>query len=175
MHHEAIWLLGFITLQRIGELILAHVNTRALLARGAIEIGAAHYQVILALHTSWLVGLWALGYDRPVHMSPLVVFIVVQVVRLWVLFTLGRRWTTRIIVVPGETLVAAGPYRFVRHPNYIVVMLEILIVPIALGRPIFGIVFFLLNLAVLRLRIRAENAALAEATQPNLANGGERR
>ena len=90
-------------------------------------------------------------------------FIVAQVARFWVLLTLGRRWTIRIIVVPGERLVARGPYRFLRHPNYAVVTAEIALVPLALGLPIYALVFSILNAGVLAIRIPAENAALAAA------------
>jgi len=104
--------------------------------------------------------MWALAYDRSVNLYFLALFVALQIARFWLLLTLGHRWTIRIIVVPGERLVARGPYRFLRHPNYAVVTGEIAAVPLALGLPIYALVFSLLNAAVLAIRIAAENAAL---------------
>ncbi len=110
--------------------------------------------------------MWLLAYDHSVEPVFLALFLVLQLARLWVLATLGARWTIRIIVVPAERLVARGPYRWVRHPNYAVVCGEIAVVPLALGLPIYALVFSVLNAAVLAIRIRAENAALASASLP---------
>jgi methyltransferase len=160
---EAIILLAFITVQRLAELWLARRNTRALLAAGGIEYGAAHYPLIVALHAAWLTCLWVLGHAQPVDRFWLALFALLQAARAWVIFSLGPRWTTRIIVVPGVPLIAHGPYRFVRHPNYVVVALENAVVPLALGLPLVALAFFVMNLGVLSVRIRAENAALAKA------------
>jgi methyltransferase len=179
---EGILLLAFVTAQRLCELWLARRNTAAQLVRGGIEFGAAHYPLIVALHTAWLAGLWLLGSDARVGRLALAAFIALQAVRLWVLFSLGPRWTTRIIVVPGDALVTRGPYRFLRHPNYVVVALEIAVVPLALGLPMYAAAFFALNLVALAIRIRAEKPALLEAenapakgppTQPFPASQGE--
>jgi methyltransferase len=161
---EGSLLLGFVTAQRLVELALAHRNTVRLRAGGAVERGSAHYVAIVMLHAAWLAGLWGLGYDRPVDRALLLGFAVLQAARLWVLASLGQRWTTRIIVVPGETPVRRGPYRFIRHPNYVIVALEIAVVPLALGLPLYAAVFSVLNAVVLAIRIRAENEALAWAT-----------
>ena len=161
---EAILLVAFVTAQRLGELWLARRNTTALLARGGVELGAEHYPLIVALHTCWLGGLWLLAGDQPLDRMWLVAFILLQAARAWVILSLGARWTTRIIVVPGEAPVTNGPYRFLRRPNYVVVALELAVVPLALGLPVYALVFFLANLAVLSIRIRAENAALDQAT-----------
>ena len=107
----------------------------------------------------------ALAYDRPVEPVFLVLFVLLQIARFWVLATLGRRWTIRMIVVPGEPLVAGGPYRFLRHPNYAIVIGEIAVVPLALGLPPYALIFSLLNALVLAIRIPQENAALAANTQ----------
>jgi methyltransferase len=156
-------ILGLVTLQRLGELVLAQRNTQRLLARGAHEVAAGHYPLIVALHAAWLVGLWLLvlwrGNDA-VSWTWLAVFIVLQGLRVWVIATLGARWTTRVIVLPGAPLVAAGPYRFVSHPNYLVVAGEMLVLPLVFGLVTYGIVFSLLNALVLWIRIRAEEAAL---------------
>ena len=116
--------------------------------------------MIVLVHASWLVALWLLAPGRPVNLVLLVAFLLVEAGRIWVLTTLGRRWTTRIIVVPGEKLVARGPYRFVDHPNYMVVAGEIAVLPLVFGLWWVALVFTLLNAAVLFVRIRAESQAL---------------
>ena len=158
-------LLGFVTLQRLGELVLARRNTQRLLARGAVEHGASHYPLIVALHAAWLAGLWALGWNSAVSLPWLGVYVLLQVFRVWVLASLGGRWTTRIIILPGEPLVRRGPYRFLPHPNYLVVAGEIAVLPLALGLPLYALVFSGLNAAVLWVRITAENAALRGASR----------
>ena len=154
--------LAFVTLQRLGELFLARRNTARLLERGALEVAPGHYPLIVGLHTLWLGGLWVLALTR--GLSPdlllLAIFIVLQGLRVWVLATLGPRWTTRILVVPGERLIASGPYRYLSHPNYWVVIGEILVLPLAFGLVWYAAVFSILNLAVLWVRVRAENKAL---------------
>jgi methyltransferase len=153
-------ILSFVSLERLAELVLAARNTRRLLARGAREHGVAHYPAIVGLHAIWLAGLWLLAWGRPVNAAALAVFVVLQVSRLWVLLTLRSRWTTRILVVPGEKLVACGPYRFLRHPNYVVVIGEIAVLPLVFGLAWYAVLFSILNGAVLLVRIRAENDAL---------------
>jgi methyltransferase len=153
-------LLALVTAERLGELWLARRNTKALLSEGAVEMAPQHYVLIVLLHALWLAGLWLLGWNKPVHIFWLVVFLVLQVLRVWVLATLGRRWTTRIIVKPDLPLVHAGPYRWLSHPNYVVVVGEIAILPLCLGLPWYALAFSLANAAVLAVRIRAENAAL---------------
>jgi methyltransferase len=157
----AVSVLGFVTIERLGELILARRNTKRLLAAGAAEYGAWHYPLIVALHAAWLVSLWVAALGRPVSLFWLILFAILQGLRLWVLTTLGARWTTRIIVLPGAPLVARGPYRLMRHPNYAVVVGEIAVLPLALGLPLVALVFSLANAALLTVRIQAENAALA--------------
>lgn len=152
--------IAFLVLQRLGELVLARRNTRRLLARGAVEHGAAHYPLIVALHAAWLISIAVLGWGRPVHPGWLAAFALLQLFRLWILGTLGPRWTTRIIVL-DEPLVRRGPFRLLRHPNYTLVVLEIAVAPMVLGLTTVALVFSVLNAAVLAIRIRAENAALA--------------
>jgi methyltransferase len=154
-------ILLFVTLQRLGELVLARRNTARLLAREAYEVAPGHYPLIVLLHAAWLLGLWWLAFDAPVSWSWLAAFVVLQGLRVWVLLTLGERWTTRIIVLPGAPLVSGGPYRLLSHPNYAVVVAEIAVLPLVFGLTSYALVFSLLNAIVLAIRIRAENAALA--------------
>ena len=156
-------ILAFVILQRLGELILARRNTARLRAQGAYEVGAGHYPLIVLLHGAWLAGLWYLAVWREpakVEWLWLGVFVVLQLLRLWVIATLGPRWTTRIIVLPGAPLVAGGPYRLVAHPNYCVVAAEILVLPLVFDLTIYGLIFAVLNALILWWRIRVEDAAL---------------
>jgi methyltransferase len=153
-------ILALVTLQRAGELVLARYNTQRLLAQGAIELSPRHYPLIVAVHSAWLIVLWVVGRDQPVNVLALGLYLLLQILRCWVLWTLGPRWTTRIIVLPGAPLIATGPYRFLSHPNYAVVMGEIALLPLALHLPVVALIFSLLNAMVLTLRIRAENRAL---------------
>lgn len=157
---ESLALLMFVTLQRGGELIWGRSNERALRARGAVEIGAGHYPLIVALHALWLICLWLQGWRSPLVWPWVLVFFGLQALRAWVLATLGRRWTTRVLIVPHETLVARGPFRLVRHPNYMVVALEMAVLPLAFGLWRTAVVFGLANLAMLVWRIHVEERAL---------------
>lgn len=157
-------LLAFLTAQRIAELWWARQNERRLFAAGGVEYGRAHLPLMVLLHAAWIVGMWVLAYDRPVNLFFLTLVVLLQIARFWVLISLERRWTIRIIVVPGERLVARGPYRFLRHPNYAVVTGEIAAVPLALGLPVYALVFSIFNAAVLAIRVPAEDAALAAVT-----------
>jgi len=156
--------LALVTLQRLAELVIAGRNTKALMARGAREHGAGHYPAMVLMHAAWLAGLWFLAWNRPVNLIWLALFVGLQAMRVWVLATLGGRWTTRIIVLPGEPLVRRGPYRFLSHPNYLVVVAEIAVLPLAFGLYAFAAVFTLLNAAVLWVRLRAETRALHAAS-----------
>ena len=155
-----ILILALVTVERLAELPWAEANRRRLIAAGGHEVASGHYPLIVLVHASWLVALWLLAPGRPVNLVLLVAFLLVEAGRIWVLTTLGRRWTTRIIVVPGEKLVARGPYRFVDHPNYVVVALEIALLPLVFGLWEVALIFSLLNAAVLWVRIRAENRTL---------------
>ncbi|MET4171548.1 methyltransferase [Bradyrhizobium sp. LA6.1] len=158
-------ILGAITLQRVGELVISRANTRKLLARGAVEVAPRHYPLIITVHAAWLLSLWVLGRDQPVNVVALASYLILQCLRFWVIWTLGSRWTTRIIVLPEQPLVSAGPYRFLSHPNYAVVAGEIAVLPLVLDLPLLAIVFTILNAAVLAIRIRAENLALAASRE----------
>ena len=150
-----------VVLQRLGELLLANRNTKRLKAQGAVEIGASHYPLIVLLHTAWLLAvLWLLPAPLEISWPWLAIFVLLQAARIWVIASLGPYWTTRIISVPGAALVRRGPYRFVRHPNYLVVAGEILALPLAFHEIPVAIFFSLANAAILFWRIREEEAGL---------------
>ncbi len=152
---------ALVALERLAELVYANRNTRALLRAGAHEIGRRHYPLIVLLHTAWLVAVYiAADKTAPPIWGWIAIFLLLQAARYWVLATLGRYWTTRIIAVPNAPLVTRGPYRFLRHPNYAVVIAEIAVLPLAFGEYAVAIVFSLLNAALLLWRIRIETAAL---------------
>jgi methyltransferase len=154
-------ILVLVTVQRLGELVLSRHNTSKLLARGAIEVGAGHYPLIVSVHAAWLIALWIWGRGESVNLVALALFIALQGLRVWIIATLGARWTTRIIVLPGEPLVASGPYRYLSHPNYAVVAAEIATLPLALHLPVLALIFTGLNAAVLAVRLRVETRALS--------------
>ncbi|MDR3515013.1 MAG: isoprenylcysteine carboxylmethyltransferase family protein [Azospirillaceae bacterium] len=154
----ALWL----ALQRGAELLLARRNTRRLLAQGGREVGSRHYPAIVAVHAGWLLCLaFLVPADAPVLWPLLAVFFALQAARIWVIASLGPFWTTRIITMPDAPLVRRGPFRWVRHPNYLVVALEIPVLSLALDQAGLAALFGIANLLVLRHRIRIEDAALA--------------
>jgi methyltransferase len=153
-------LLGLVTAERIAELYLSRRNTSALLAKGAVEFAPEHYPAIVLMHALWLASLWIFGATRTINPAWLAVFLSLQVLRVWTLVTLGPRWTTRIIVLPGSALVSNGPYRLVSHPNYLVVVGEIATLPLCLGLPWIALIFSGANAILLSIRIRAETVAL---------------
>jgi methyltransferase len=156
-------LLGAVTAERIAELYLAHRNTAALLAKGALEFAPGHYPAIVLMHALWLASLWIFGATHLINPAWLAIFLSLQVLRAWILLTLGPRWTTRIIILPGAALVSNGPYRIFSHPNYLVVVGEIAALPLCLGLPWLALLFSGANAILLSIRVRAENAALSES------------
>ena len=160
MNLFAVAILGYVTLERLAELLFARSNTRRLLAKGAAEHSAGHYPLIVAVHALWLIALWMLATGRTPDLFWLAMYVLLQAARFWVLATLGGRWTTRIITLPGEDLVKEGPYRFLNHPNYSVVAGEIAVLPLVFGLPWVALIFTILNAAVLTVRVREENRAL---------------
>lgn len=159
----AVLLLALVSVQRLGELALAKRNTQRLLARGAREAAPGHYPLIVVLHATWLAGLWWLAWNAPINLYWLAIFIVLQLLRVWVIATLGERWTTRIIVLPGAVRVRHGPFRFLNHPNYTIVIAEIAVLPLVFGLFSYAIAFSVINAAILYIRISAESAALRDA------------
>ena len=153
--------------QRLFELRLARRNERRARAWGAVEWGKGHYPFIVGLHSLWLVSTFVEGLLRgpvfPVYWpAALVLFLLVQPLRYWAILSLGESWNTKILVVPGAKPVRGGPYRYLNHPNYVAVVVEILTFPLIFGAWLTALVFTLLNAAVLRLRIREESRALRE-------------
>jgi methyltransferase len=154
-------IIALVVLQRAAELVLANRNTQKLKARGGVEIGAGHYRFIVLLHMAWLMAvLWLMPAPLVIHWGWILVFVLLQAARVWVIASLGPYWTTRIISLPDVPLVKRGPYRFVRHPNYLVVAGEILVLPLAFGEVWVAIVFSIVNAVVLYWRIREEETGL---------------
>ena len=158
---EAKIILAFVTIQRLAELWMSARNTEALRAKGAYEVGANHYPLMVALHAAWLAGLWLLAQDLPANGVLITLYAVLQMFRIWTMAALGDRWTTRIIVLPKAPLVRTGPYRFLNHPNYFVVVAEIALLPLVFGLVEYAVIFSVLNALLLLWRIRAEDRALA--------------
>lgn len=156
-----------VALQRMLELRHSRKNERRLRERGAVERGQEHYPVMVGVHSLWLVATLAEGALRRsrVRYGPLALFLLVQPLRYWVISTLGEHWNTRILVVPGVKLVRRGPYKYLKHPNYLVVAVEILAFPLIFGAWVTALVFSFLNAALLSVRIREEERALKELAE----------
>ena len=156
-----------VALQRLLELAFSRRNERRLRTRGAVEWGASHYPLMVGLHVLWLVSTLVEGLLRGPDIPawwplPLAAFLLVQPLRYWAIVSLGTNWNTRVLVVPGAKLVKSGPYRYLPHPNYVVVAVEVLTFPLIFGAWITATVFSVLNAAILFVRIRTENRALRE-------------
>ena len=148
--------------QRLVELAYVRRNTARLLAGGAYEVGAGHYPLFIVLHGAWLAAMLVLiPADAPVSWIGLGVYAALQLGRLWVVRSLGGRWTTRIIVCPNSPLTGRGPYRLMRHPNYAIVAAEVMVLPLAFGAWQIAVAFSVANLALLAWRIHIEDQALA--------------
>ena len=149
--------------QRLGELVYARRNEARLRDRGAVESGAGHYPLFILLHGAWLLAVFLLIPTDRIPSWPLIaVFLLLQAARVWVVAALGPYWTTRVLSLPGAPLVRRGPYRWVRHPNYLIVAAEIAVLPLAFGAWWIAIAFSLANALLLRHRIGVEERALAE-------------
>ncbi|MGO1081210.1 isoprenylcysteine carboxyl methyltransferase family protein [Inquilinus sp. CA228] len=147
--------------QRLAELAYARRNEARLRARGAVESGAGHYPLFILLHGAWLLAVFLLiPADRAPSWPLLALFLLLQAARVWVVATLGPYWTTRVLSLPGAPLVRRGPYRWVRHPNYLIVTAEIAVLPLALGAWWIAIAFSLANALLLYHRIGVEEKLL---------------
>ena len=163
--------LTFVILQRLSELMLAKRNEKTVRNEGAVEYDAGGYRVIVIMHTAFLVSFVAeyvlLGRSLSPYWLPLVcVFVAAQLLRYWAIRSLGKFWNTRILIVPGERLVTKGPYKYLRHPNYVSVVIEIAVIPLIFSCYITAVVFTVLNLLALRRRIRIEESALSSLKKP---------
>lgn len=155
-------MLGLVVGQRLGELVIARRNTQRLLARGGREVGAGHYPLFILLHASWLIAILVfVPLDRSPNLALIGLYLLLQLARIWVLSSLGPYWTTRIITLDEAPRVKRGPYRFIKHPNYLVVVLEIAVLPLAFGSWRLALVFSVLNALLLGYRIRVESQVLA--------------
>jgi methyltransferase len=167
LHRPLFWILALVVIQRLAELVVAARNTRRLLARGGREVGRDHYPLFILLHASWLIAIAVATSPRAEPSWPLIgVFLFLQLLRVWIIATLGPYWTTRIITLDGAPIVRSGPYRFIRHPNYWVVTCEIAVLPLAFHDWAIALVWSILNALLLRHRIRVETAALAPRVPP---------
>ena len=176
---SARWYLGFLLLlcvERLVELWLSRRNARRAFAAGGVESGQRHYVVMVIVHALFplacageVLGLQR-GFPGPLGVAALIAALVAQGLRWWVIATLGVRWNTRIIVVPGAVPVVDGPYRFLRHPNYLAVMIEVAAVPLVHGAWLAAVVFTFANAALLLVRIPAEERALGPAYAAALAH-----
>ena len=166
---------------RLLELRVANRNRRLLLARGGIEMGQGHYPWMVALHTVWLISCLAEAWllDRPflpgLGIPALAVFLAAFALRYWVISTLGERWTTRIVCLPGVAPITGGPYRWLRHPNYLAVVLEIASLPLVHTAWLTALAFSLLDGILLRVRIRAEEEWLSRLSGYDEAFAGRPR
>ena len=151
-------IVALVAAQRVGELVIARRNTAALLSNGAYEVGRGHYPTMVIMHGAWLIIiLVTVNPETPINGLFLAAFILLQGLRIWIISTLGKYWTTRIIVVPDVPLVTSGPYRYFRHPNYWIVIAEIAVFPLIFGLWQVAAIFTVLNAVVLYFRIRVEN------------------
>lgn len=157
------WILLLAATQRVAELALAARNTGRLMAQGATEYGAAHYPLFVVLHGAWLASLLVfVPAGTPPNPWLVGLLAILLLGRIWVMMSLGPYWTTRIIRLPRAPIIRTGPYRWIRHPNYVIVVGEIAVLPLIFGAWEIALLFSLLNALLLRHRIRIENAALEE-------------
>lgn len=163
-----LWLIfSFLIFQRLGELALANRNRKWMLERGAKERGEGHYFLFIILHSLFFLSImaeyiWTSYLFTPLFYVAFFVFIILQVLRVWCISTLGKRWNTRILVIPGEEPIRKGIYKYIRHPNYVIVFFELLVIPVLFHAYTTALVFPFLHLLVLTVRIPAEERALQE-------------
>ena len=159
----ALAVLAYVIAQRLAELVYANANTRRLLAEGGREFGQKHYPLFIILHIGWLIAIAVFAQPSATpNLALLIAFIASQALRFWTLASFGRWWTTRIISAPHFPRVKKGPYRFIPHPNYTVVVIEIAVLPLLLGAPIVALAFSIANAMLLAWRIRVEADVLTE-------------
>lgn len=160
----------FIIIQRLSELVIARKNEKWMKSQGAMEYGQNHYRLMVLMHLFFFVSIIMENLIFRRGISPiwplfLAVFILLQFGRVWVIASLGRYWNTKIIVLPNADVVRKGPYRFIKHPNYIVVTLELIVIPMLVGAYLTAFLFTILNIAMLSIRIPEEEKALKGLTE----------
>jgi methyltransferase len=156
------WTVALVALQRLFELAYAHCNTAKLRRLGAVEADAAGYPLFVVLHASWLASLALFVPATAAPYWPLLgFFALLQLGRVWVIRSLGSHWTTRLVTLPDAPLVQTGPYRYFRHPNYLLVVVEIAVLPLAFGAVAIAATFSTLNLVLIARRVRIEDGVLA--------------
>ena len=163
------FVLAIVIIQRLVELVIANRNEKWMRRRGAYEVGATHYPLMVTMHTAFFISLLTevIVFNRAlsvfwIHL--LIIFLLTQVIRIWCLTSLGKFWNTKIIVLPGADVVINGPYKFIRHPNYLIVTIELLVLPLLFSAYFTAIVFSLLNVWILSVRIPTEEKALKQST-----------
>lgn len=163
-------IISVIMIQRLLELVIARRNEKWMKEQGALEFGSNHYLYIVLMHSLFFLVLIFENFAFSREISPIwpllaVVFVFAQLIRIWAISSLGRYWNTKIIVLPNVDVVRKGPYRFIKHPNYVVVTIELMVVPLFFGAYITASLFTLLNVLMLSIRIPAEEKALRELTE----------
>ena len=171
---------SFLIIQRLAEVRIAKSNEKKLLSKGAVEAGSDHYKWMVSMHVAFFVVFFLEVYvfnAQPPSwwIVPFLLFLMAQVIRVWAISSLGEFWNTKIILLPGANVVAKGPYRFMRHPNYTIVSLELLVMPLIFGAYFTAILFTILNIFMLRVRIPAEEKALMELTDYEKSHGQKQR
>ena len=162
-------IITIVIIQRLVELIIAKRNEKWMRSQGAFEAGAGHYPIMVSMHMAFFVSLIleVLVIERSLSslwIPLLTLFLIAQIARVWCLTSLGKFWNTKIIILPGANVVKKGPYQFVRHPNYVIVATELLVLPLLFSAYFTAIVFSVLNLWMLSVRIPIEEKALKEVT-----------
>ena len=162
-------ILSIVIVQRLLELVIAKRNEKNMREKGAYEVGASHYPLMILLHVSFFASL--LIEVSYLHLTPsplflifFVMFLCVQGLRIWCLTSLGSFWNTKIIILPGVNVISKGPYKYLRHPNYLVVSIEIALLPLMFQAYFTAVCFTILNAIMLSIRIPTEERALKEAT-----------
>lgn len=172
-----LWMWILITLiisQRLIELKIARDNEEWMKSRGGIEKGAEHYKWFIILHIAFFVSILAEVFStsdtshHSLNIYLLMIFFLTQLGRIWCIYTLGKFWNTKIIVIPGVSLIRKGPYKYMKHPNYVIVGIELFIVPMLFGAYITAVVFPILHILLLRIRIPSEDKALTKASLPHV-------
>ena len=158
-------LILFIISQRLCELIYSNINTKRLLKEGAKEFGRKHYPLFIVLHSTWIISVFIFApQNKEFNIYFLIIFFIMQIARLWVLISLGKFWTTRIISQVDQPLIKKGPYKYFKHPNYLIVCIEIAVLPLVYNLFNIAIIFTIANLILIFWRVNVENQALKKRT-----------